>query len=61
MQSNSYSQSSYRTLHKIHTFVEAQQDGNKIKILLRRSEMNTLLKDCKTGLQNAFDVFKVWK
>ncbi|KAJ7218680.1 hypothetical protein GGX14DRAFT_390447 [Mycena pura] len=48
-----------QTLHKIHTFVEAQQDGNKIKILLRRSEMNTLLKDCKTGLQNAFDVFKV--
>ncbi|KAJ7195937.1 P-loop containing nucleoside triphosphate hydrolase protein, partial [Mycena pura] len=56
---NSCSQILYRTLHKIHTFVEAQQDGNKIKILLRRSEMNTLLKDCKTGLQNAFDVFKI--
>ncbi|KAJ7190026.1 P-loop containing nucleoside triphosphate hydrolase protein [Mycena pura] len=48
-----------KTLHKIHTFVEAQQGGNRIKILLRRSEMNTLLKDCKIGLQNAFDVFKV--
>ncbi|KAJ7208275.1 hypothetical protein GGX14DRAFT_395932 [Mycena pura] len=48
-----------KTLHKIHTFVEAQQDGNKIKILLRRSEMNTLFKDCKIGLQHAFDVFKV--
>ncbi|KAJ7193498.1 P-loop containing nucleoside triphosphate hydrolase protein [Mycena pura] len=47
------------TLHKIHMFVEAQQDGNKIKILLRRSEMNTLLKDCKTGLQNAIVVFKI--
>ncbi|KAJ7210393.1 hypothetical protein GGX14DRAFT_625388 [Mycena pura] len=49
------------TLHKIYTFVEAQQDGNKIKILLRLSEMSTLLKDCKTGLQNAFDALKVWK
>ena len=49
----------YRTLQKIHTFVEVQQQGNKIKILLRLSEMNTLLKDCKTGMRNAIDVFKV--
>ncbi|KAJ7192658.1 hypothetical protein GGX14DRAFT_528349 [Mycena pura] len=47
------------TLHKIHIFVEAHQGGNRIKILLRSSELSTLLKDCKTGLQNALDVFKV--
>ncbi|KAJ7195917.1 hypothetical protein GGX14DRAFT_403652 [Mycena pura] len=47
------------TFHKIHTFVEAQQGGNRIKTLLRLSEMNTLLKNCKTGLRNAIYVFKV--
>ncbi|KAJ7202344.1 hypothetical protein GGX14DRAFT_544525 [Mycena pura] len=47
------------TLHKIHIFVEAYQGGNRIKILLRSSELSTLLKDCKTGLQNALNVFKV--
>ncbi|KAJ6603320.1 hypothetical protein DFH09DRAFT_1458747 [Mycena vulgaris] len=48
-----------QTLHKIHTFVEAQQDGNKIKQFFRQAEMNTLLKDCRAGLQQAVDVFKV--
>ncbi|KAJ7099751.1 hypothetical protein C8R44DRAFT_947181 [Mycena epipterygia] len=47
------------TLHKIHTFVEAQQDSNRIKHFLRQSEMNTLLKDCHEGLQQALDVFKI--
>jgi hypothetical protein len=48
-----------RTLHKIYTFVEAQQDGNKIKRFFRHSEMTALLKDCKSGLDRALEVFKV--
>ncbi|KAJ7110952.1 hypothetical protein C8R44DRAFT_742726 [Mycena epipterygia] len=48
-----------RTLHKIHTFVEGQQDGNKIKYFFRQNEMNTLRKDCHTGLKEALEVFKV--
>ncbi|KAJ7866488.1 hypothetical protein B0H13DRAFT_2670743 [Mycena leptocephala] len=47
------------TLHKIYTFVEAQQDGNKIKRFFRHSEMTALLKDCKSGLDRALEVFKV--
>ncbi|KAJ7455843.1 hypothetical protein FB451DRAFT_1184133 [Mycena latifolia] len=46
------------TLHKIHAFVEAQQDGNKIKQLFRQTETKTLLAECRAGLQQAFDVFK---
>jgi hypothetical protein len=48
-----------RTLQKIYTFVEGQQDGSKIKYFFRQSEMNTLLKDCHYGLDQAFKVFKV--
>ncbi|KAJ7193121.1 hypothetical protein GGX14DRAFT_546373 [Mycena pura] len=47
------------TLHKIHTFVEAQQDGSVIKKIFHQGEMNTLLKDCNIGLQRAFEIFKV--
>ncbi|KAJ7848249.1 hypothetical protein B0H14DRAFT_3673445 [Mycena olivaceomarginata] len=47
-----------QTLHKIYTFVEAQQEGNKIKQIFRQSEMNTLLKECHTGLLQAFGIFK---
>ncbi|KAJ7714295.1 hypothetical protein B0H14DRAFT_2644495 [Mycena olivaceomarginata] len=47
------------TLHKIHTFVEAQQEGLKMKTLFRHAEMNALLKDCRNGLQDAFNAFKV--
>ncbi|KAJ7927027.1 hypothetical protein B0H13DRAFT_1861789 [Mycena leptocephala] len=47
------------TLQKIHTFVEAQQNGNKIKYFLRHSEMNTLLKDCHSGLDEVLEVFKI--
>jgi hypothetical protein len=39
--------------------VEAQQDKSKIKHFFRQGEMNTLLKDCKMGLQEGLDVFKV--
>ncbi|KAJ7100462.1 hypothetical protein C8R44DRAFT_747510 [Mycena epipterygia] len=47
------------TLHKIHTFIEVQQDGNKIKYFFRQNEMNSLRKDCQTGLEKALKVFKV--
>ncbi|KAJ7730814.1 hypothetical protein B0H16DRAFT_1893575 [Mycena metata] len=45
------------TLHKIHTFVEAQQSGSKIKKFFRQGELGTLLKDCKAGLQQGLDFF----
>ncbi|KAF8173958.1 hypothetical protein K438DRAFT_1980523 [Mycena galopus ATCC 62051] len=48
-----------QTLHKIHTFVEAQQVGNRIKNFFRQGEMNTLLKDCHSGVQHAMEAFKV--
>ncbi|KAJ7700904.1 P-loop containing nucleoside triphosphate hydrolase protein, partial [Mycena metata] len=47
------------TLHKIHTFVEAQQGGSKIKNLFRHGELAALLKDCKAGLQQGFDFFNI--
>ncbi|KAJ7451899.1 hypothetical protein FB451DRAFT_1524454 [Mycena latifolia] len=46
------------TLHKIHTFVEAQQDGSKIKSFFRQTETKTLLSECQVGLQQALEVFK---
>ncbi|KAJ7831781.1 hypothetical protein B0H14DRAFT_3713155 [Mycena olivaceomarginata] len=56
----------HRGIHKhfedsaqIYTFVKAQQDGNKIKQLLRQSEMNALLKGCQDGLNHALEVFQV--
>jgi hypothetical protein len=48
-----------RTLHKIHTFVEAQQNGSKVKSFFRQGEMSTLLKECKAGLQQGHDIFQV--
>jgi hypothetical protein len=48
-----------RTLHKIHTFVEAQQKGSILKKFFRQSEMSTLLKDCKAGLQQGLENFQV--
>ncbi|KAJ6600432.1 hypothetical protein DFH09DRAFT_595284 [Mycena vulgaris] len=47
------------TLHKVHIFVEAQQDKSRIKQFFRQGEMNILLKSCHTGLEQAFNVFKV--
>ncbi|KAJ7930834.1 hypothetical protein B0H13DRAFT_2530704 [Mycena leptocephala] len=47
------------TLHKIHTFVEAQQNGNKLKNFFHKGEMSTLLKDCKAGLHQGFEIFQV--
>ncbi|KAF8169960.1 hypothetical protein K438DRAFT_1854497 [Mycena galopus ATCC 62051] len=47
------------TLHKIHTFVEAQTEGNRIKSFFRQSEMSTLLKDSRESLKHAMQVFKI--
>ncbi|KAJ7467632.1 hypothetical protein FB451DRAFT_395234 [Mycena latifolia] len=47
------------TLHKIHTFVEGQQEKSRIKHFLQQREMRTLLKDCQAGLQHALEVLKV--
>ncbi|KAJ7447013.1 hypothetical protein FB451DRAFT_1536773 [Mycena latifolia] len=46
------------TLHKIHTSVEAQQDGSKIMRFFRQIETKTFLGECRAGLQQAFEVFK---
>ncbi|KAJ7849189.1 hypothetical protein B0H13DRAFT_2361463 [Mycena leptocephala] len=47
------------TLHKIHTFIEAQQNRSKLKRFLGQGDMTTLLKDCKTGLQQSQEVFQM--
>ncbi|KAJ7933022.1 hypothetical protein B0H13DRAFT_1856628 [Mycena leptocephala] len=47
------------TLLKIHTFVEAQQKGSKVKRLFRQGEMNRLLKECRLGLQEELEFFQV--
>ncbi|KAJ7807766.1 hypothetical protein B0H14DRAFT_2609397 [Mycena olivaceomarginata] len=46
------------TLHKIYTYIQAQQDGNKIKNLFRNTEIQNLLKDCQSGLDQAMEVFR---
>jgi hypothetical protein len=48
-----------RILYKIHTFVEAQQKGNIMKIFFRQGEMATLLKDCRAGVEQSLDFFQV--
>lgn len=48
-----------RTIHKIHAFIEGQQEGSKIRNFFRQSGMNSLLKDCQTGIQHALEAFKV--
>ncbi|KAJ7146642.1 hypothetical protein C8R44DRAFT_845702 [Mycena epipterygia] len=47
------------TLHKVYAFIDSQQDRNKIKHFFRQSEMKTLLNECRTGLQQAVEVFKM--
>ncbi|KAF8176115.1 hypothetical protein K438DRAFT_1770655 [Mycena galopus ATCC 62051] len=47
------------TLHKIYSFVEAQQEGIKIKHLFHNNEMNKLLQDCHVGLKQAQEVFNI--
>ncbi|KAJ7603709.1 P-loop containing nucleoside triphosphate hydrolase protein, partial [Mycena polygramma] len=48
-----------QTLHKVHTFVEAQQKGSKIKRLFRQGDLSTLLKGCQKGLQQGLDSFQI--
>ncbi|KAJ7339234.1 hypothetical protein DFH08DRAFT_1014142 [Mycena albidolilacea] len=47
-----------RILHKVYTFVETQQKGNKVKSFFRQGEISTLLKDCQAELQQNFDFFQ---
>ncbi|KAJ7777814.1 hypothetical protein B0H14DRAFT_3587162 [Mycena olivaceomarginata] len=47
------------TLHKIYTFLEGQQDGNRIKYLFRNNEVQKLFRDCHAGLDKAVEVFEV--
>ncbi|KAJ7797404.1 P-loop containing nucleoside triphosphate hydrolase protein, partial [Mycena olivaceomarginata] len=48
-------------LHKIYTFVDTQQKGNRVKNFFRQGEVSTLLKDCQAGLQQSFDFFQIEK
>ncbi|KAJ7744099.1 hypothetical protein B0H16DRAFT_1889694 [Mycena metata] len=47
------------TLHKVHNFVEAQQEKSWLKQFFRQTEMTALLKDCSTGLQQSLDFFQI--
>ncbi|KAJ7457707.1 hypothetical protein FB451DRAFT_588367, partial [Mycena latifolia] len=47
------------TLHKIHIFVEAQQEKSKIKQFFLQGEMRTLLKACNMGLDQSLEAFKI--
>ncbi|KAJ7349632.1 hypothetical protein DFH08DRAFT_996813 [Mycena albidolilacea] len=47
------------TLHKIYTFLEGQQDGNRFKYLFRNNEVQKLFRDCHAGLNQAVEVFEV--
>ncbi|KAJ7187289.1 P-loop containing nucleoside triphosphate hydrolase protein, partial [Mycena filopes] len=47
------------TLHKIHTFIEAQQTGNKLKIFFQQGELGALLKSCKADLQHELAFFSI--
>ncbi|KAJ7026019.1 P-loop containing nucleoside triphosphate hydrolase protein, partial [Mycena alexandri] len=47
------------TLHKIHTFVEAQQSTSRVKKFFRQGELSVLLKDCKEGLQQGLNFFQI--
>ncbi|KAJ7713724.1 hypothetical protein B0H16DRAFT_1702273 [Mycena metata] len=48
-----------QTLHMIHTFIEAQQSGSKVKKFFRKGELGGLLEDCKTGLQDGIKFFQI--
>ncbi|KAF8123377.1 hypothetical protein K438DRAFT_2163614, partial [Mycena galopus ATCC 62051] len=49
----------YRTLRKIYTFIEAQQEGFKLKKFFRQTQLNTLLSECRSDLNHAREFFKV--
>ncbi|KAJ6474914.1 hypothetical protein C8R45DRAFT_935450 [Mycena sanguinolenta] len=48
-----------QTLHKIYTYIESQQESNKIKQLFRTINMNNLVKDCYKELDEGKKVFGV--
>jgi hypothetical protein len=39
--------------------VEAHQSSSKVKQFFRQGEMSTLLRNCKNGLKEGLDFFKV--
>ncbi|KAJ7794330.1 hypothetical protein B0H14DRAFT_2532893 [Mycena olivaceomarginata] len=45
-------------LHKIYTFVEAQQKGNRVKSFFQQGEISTLLKG-QAGIQQSFEFFQI--
>ncbi|KAJ7155197.1 hypothetical protein C8R46DRAFT_1296523 [Mycena filopes] len=47
------------TLHKIHTFVGAQQGGSRFKSFFKKGELGVLLKNCKEELQHELTFFSV--
>ncbi|KAJ7432925.1 hypothetical protein FB451DRAFT_1196692 [Mycena latifolia] len=47
------------TLHKIHMFVEMQQDSSKIKHFFRQNEITNMFRGCCEALQQALNVFKI--
>ncbi|KAJ6548969.1 hypothetical protein B0H19DRAFT_1265745 [Mycena capillaripes] len=47
------------TLNKIHTFVEVQRTGSKVKRFFRQGEMAILLQQCRAGLQQGLDYFQI--
>ncbi|KAJ7495322.1 P-loop containing nucleoside triphosphate hydrolase protein, partial [Mycena latifolia] len=47
------------TLHKIHTFVEAEQEESRIKKFFHQGEIKKLLRGCQTGLEQALGAFKI--
>ncbi|KAJ6452100.1 hypothetical protein C8R45DRAFT_945897 [Mycena sanguinolenta] len=48
-----------RTLQKVYTYIQAQQDGNKIKQLFHYIEMNDLVKDCYAELNEAKQIVEI--
>ncbi|KAJ7100316.1 hypothetical protein C8R43DRAFT_964095 [Mycena crocata] len=47
------------TLHKIHSFLELQQETSKFKQFFCHGEMSALLEECNQGLEQALDDFKI--
>jgi hypothetical protein len=46
-------------MHKIHAFVEMQENGSKLHHFFHQAEMNALLKDCEAGLAQGREFFLV--